>query len=789
MSSGAAVVCPCPYGRHVLCLGPSGKQPSLVRIPAGVVAYVEVWSSSRTENYSKAFAQQLLDMGAKVSKSFSKQVTHVIFKEGHLSTWNRAQKTGVKLVSVLWVEKCRETGSHVNEALYPAVNTNEGLPHLIKKHKCMQPKDYVEKTPENDKKLQRRLEMMTKDLHVQKAATETDIPVLLFEDDGSLVYSPASKLKYQCTAMERRIKDMKEKRENLSLTASQMSQVSDSNSVPTEHEATLVSTRSTCTLSERDSSDPLNSSFTDILGNSESKRLRKESTKCMLQLETTAEMTTATLASSPACRGDCRHLKKRLILPNDLESDFLAKKTNSEMLSQKQSYRDDWYTARTEKSVHLEIAEGTNNNHLNSEKGSGRFSDVTFSTLTTDYVSINEQQKKPRRRSSIEPSTSALCVRDSHNDFLQAILTPVKSPKDQDYSYEDYFSPTNFNTNKIRVSLPSQCLQKSPRLSKMVCEYSPSSKQKAKIQEPNEKGATSSKKRKRVSEINESAASSDSVLAPSPQNKKSATLNMSQREKGTILETSDCHLNLSIQKKNCTTNVNGCSPRAGNNTFSICDIKESSCEPFHDLKNEPKQKLKKAKGINKPSRTLVMTSMCSEKQNAVIQVVKKLGGFLFSDQVCKNTSHVIAGSPRRTLNVLMGIARGCWIVCYEWVLWSLEYGHWISEEPYELSVDFPAAPICRLQCHLSNKRFPQKLFSAQPKMFISRNSQPSCEKLCELVELCGGRVCKTLHQAKVCIGEYRVGKHSEILCLSEKWILEEPSVSSLLKRAASIFPC
>lgn len=48
-------------------------------------------------------------------------------------------------------------------------------------------------------------------------------------------------------------------------------------------------------------------------------------------------------------------------------------------------------------------------------------------------------------------------------------------------------------------------------------------------------------------------------------------------------------------------------------------------------------------------------------------MVRKLGGFRFSNEVCKNTSHVVAGSPRRTLNVLMGIAQGCWIVCYEWV--------------------------------------------------------------------------------------------------------------------------
>lgn len=35
----------------------------------------------------------------------------------------------------------------------------------------MQPKDFTEKTPENDRRLQKRLEIMAKDLDVQKAAT------------------------------------------------------------------------------------------------------------------------------------------------------------------------------------------------------------------------------------------------------------------------------------------------------------------------------------------------------------------------------------------------------------------------------------------------------------------------------------------------------------------------------------------------------------------------------------------------------------------------------------------
>ncbi|XP_062981140.1 microcephalin [Elgaria multicarinata webbii] len=736
-------------------------------------------------------------MGATVSKTFNKQVTHVIFKEGLSSTWNKAQKLGVKLVSVLWVEKCREVGAHVNESLYPAVNTNEGLPQLNKKHKCMQPKNFIEKTPENDRRLQKRLEIMVKELAQQKAATGTDIPVLLFEDDGSLMYSPASKIKYQCSAMERRMKDMKEKRENLSLTASQMSQMSDSSSVPAVHEQILISTTSTCTSpSERKSSDSVNSSFANMLGNSETKNLGKKSTKYIPEVESAADVSLSALWSSPVSSRDskltspkqpsAKRFKKTLILSNSLEDGFPATKAKSKTSTQKHGNRNDCSTTVTgnhlsetsdlkykvsSETIHLEVAEDTSDNHLNLETN---LPSVNCTLSPTGHYSTWKQQKKPRRRSSLGLSTSALCEINSQNDFLQAMLSPVQSTKDQDSSFEDYFSPSNLNKNKIRVSLPFPCQQKSQNPNEMVCKYSSlRSKPEAMLQGSNKIGAIYSQKRKRETEINENAVSSDCMQSIPLQSEESAALNyMSKTEKQDKVETTDCLLNLNIQEKICTTSVNNYSPKTGADKFSLGDAKDGSCKPLCDQMDEPGGKLKSTGRIKKPLRTLVMTSMTSEKQNAVVQVVRKLGGFLFSDEVCETTSHVVAGTPRRTLNVLMGIARGCWIVCYEWVLWSLECGHWISEEPYELSVDFPAAPICRLQRYFPNGKGHLKLFSDQPIMFISCSSQPPCEKLCELVQLCGGKVCKTLRQAEICIGECRVGKYVDKKCLSEKWILD-----------------
>uniref|UniRef100_A0A3Q3IJJ8 BRCT domain-containing protein n=1 Tax=Monopterus albus TaxID=43700 RepID=A0A3Q3IJJ8_MONAL len=93
-----------------------------------VVAYVDVWSSDKTANYSKPFVQQLQEMGAQVAKRFNKHVTHVVFHNGHSATWRRAKESDVRLVSVLWVGRCFDDGVHADEELYPALN-DESNPH------------------------------------------------------------------------------------------------------------------------------------------------------------------------------------------------------------------------------------------------------------------------------------------------------------------------------------------------------------------------------------------------------------------------------------------------------------------------------------------------------------------------------------------------------------------------------------------------------------------------------------------------------------------------------------
>ena len=100
--------------------------------------------------------------------------------------------------------------------------------------------------------------------------------------------------------------------------------------------------------------------------------------------------------------------------------------------------------------------------------------------------------------------------------------------------------------------------------------------------------------------------------------------------------------------------------------------------------------------------------------------------------VSERTTHVVCGTVRRTINVLAGTVKGCWILSMDWVkrrgrerrgeggrerrgkggregeergegdwlfslsfkvLKSLEADQWLPEGPFELITDFPSAQV------------------------------------------------------------------------------------------------
>ncbi|NXL35462.1 MCPH1 protein, partial [Glaucidium brasilianum] len=424
-----------------------------------------------------------------VSKTLNKRVTHVVFKDGHLATWRKAQKMGVKIVSVLWVEKCRETGVHVDESLFSAVDTNEGLPLLSRKHKCMQPKDFVEKTPENNRKLRRRLDQMAKELAIQKIAinAETDVPVLLFEDNGSLVFSPVKK--EQCSVMERRVREMKEKREDLSPATLEMS-LPPSSSPRDSLLSNCVVTNSEDALLSEQMEDCLNSSYY-LCGTDTLKMEKTDIEKHACDTWTDLHVSRSASVNSPSHSYEqnltpeqhSRSLTKKQVLLHTLgdklpserkELKKFPKKNQKDKNSTTTSVANKMsllhikglgHTTYSKKKVKLNTVPAficsLNSSPMNSEDLNTCSLDRSFPADKNDCI-LDKKRKKGPTLSSLKLAASELDASGSE-EFLQAITTCNKSFCTEESSYEDFFSSSDLNENKVHVQVPKES-QSSPEV-------------------------------------------------------------------------------------------------------------------------------------------------------------------------------------------------------------------------------------------------------------------------------------------------------------------------------------
>nr|XP_045253751.1 microcephalin isoform X2 [Macaca fascicularis] len=748
--------------------------------------------------------------------------------------------------------KCRTAGAHIDESLFPAANTNEHLPSLIKKkRKCMQPKDFNFKTPENDKRFQKKFEKMAKELQRQKTSLDDDVPILLFESNGSLTYSPTIKINSSHhSAMEKRLQEMKEKRENLSPTSSQMIQQSHDNPSNSLCEAPLNISHDTL-CSDESIAGGLHSSFDDLCGNSECGNQERKlggsinDTKSDMCISSLVLKTNNTHLSPSFAHLD-KSSPQKFLSNLSKEEINLQRNIVGKIVTPDQKQAAGMSQETFEEKYRLSPT-------LSSTKGPllihsrPRSSSVKRKRVSYGFHSPPKEKCKRKRsiRRSIMPRLQ-LCRSEGS---LQCMAGPaLEALGCGESSYDDYFSPDNLKERNSENLPPKSQLPSNP--AQFSCR-SLSKKERTSIFEMSDFSCVGKKPRtvditsftaKTICSPQKTASgegcatfscvTSEESSAPEetlrycrqagPQQKedawpegngfsytiedpalpkghdgdltpfegilkevKEAVGLKSTQDKGTTSKISnssegeapseheprsvvDCNVERSAEEKE---NLPGGYSGSVKNRPTRRDVLDGSCDSFKDL-IKPHEELKKSGKGKKPTRTLVMTSMPSEKQNVVIQVVDKLKGFSIAPDVCETTTHVLSGKPLRTLNVLLGIARGCWVLSYDWVLWSLESGQWISEEPFELSNHFPAAPLCRRECHLSAGPYRGTLFADQPVMFVSPASSPPVAKLCELVHLCGGRVSQVPRQASIVIGPYSGKKKATVKYLSEKWVLD-----------------
>ncbi|XP_068146532.1 microcephalin isoform X2 [Drosophila tropicalis] len=179
--------------------------PTLRDILANVVVYVEVRTGN--DNRSEGVKTIIAKMGAQVNDRLLRNTTHVVFKDGLLSTYKKAGEWNIPIVSILWIEACKVQRRLCEPEQFPISNLHKyEYPELfgkITRVRCMQPDSELNKrqrkrqdtptskdkeavgtpksTPKND--ITRFLKILKNNKHLGSAS-----------QDDEAIESPATKL-------------------------------------------------------------------------------------------------------------------------------------------------------------------------------------------------------------------------------------------------------------------------------------------------------------------------------------------------------------------------------------------------------------------------------------------------------------------------------------------------------------------------------------------------------------------------------------------------------------------
>ena len=167
MEAATPISAPAPSQTHDLDktrAAPSEPERPERPVLEGVTVFVDFRTGADNRGASvKALAMEL---GATVSERLTSTVTHVIFKDGSLPNYKKAQRLGLHIVAFSWLDGSRKTGRRLEEKDHPSVSKEKydspGLFPKIRKVKSMQPKTVEEDFESATKSLNRRLKMQAR---------------------------------------------------------------------------------------------------------------------------------------------------------------------------------------------------------------------------------------------------------------------------------------------------------------------------------------------------------------------------------------------------------------------------------------------------------------------------------------------------------------------------------------------------------------------------------------------------------------------------------------------------
>ncbi|XP_043276285.1 uncharacterized protein [Venturia canescens] len=201
------------------------------------------------------------------------------------------------------------------------------------------------------------------------------------------------------------------------------------------------------------------------------------------------------------------------------------------------------------------------------------------------------------------------------------------------------------------------------------------------------------------------------------------------------------------------------------NSQSTTNDSRSSVNEFLE-----KKKLSVAGRISKSQKLIIVATGFSKGDvDLVKSVIKELGGAEINSTVNSRTTHVVSTGVR-TINLLRGIIRGCWLVNLDWVLQSLEKRQWLNAETYEMVHFSKAVQENRRDRQIFGKAYVPELFTTCGPIHIEHGTSPPPNILKELVKTAGGRIAENVSESKLTIGANG---------LREIWILDSITTGDL----------
>ncbi|XP_065669054.1 microcephalin isoform X2 [Hydra vulgaris] len=769
----------------------------------GIIVFVDV--RAEHENRSKAVSRELEKLGATISEKFTKNVTHVVFKDGRPSTYNQVRKyLNVFFVSILWVDSCKSTMSWVDEALFPAkvpqYIESPCQPARAKRIKSLQPKSFEDEMCNSAKKAKRKRDRLNKMNKV------VDTPDQIICHD-SQEYAKSSDL-YKLLATPRPVPD----------TPWIFEFINSSNTEPE-----VIHEDVQCKLNfDEEVTNHCNGA------SSQRKKIQKKGLKVGFNVQRFSERLSLSkveekLNSSLYEKSCCTPLKP-FDTPEILLTNCVLNAINNNNVQRKNITENSLDLAHTksprnfsnyyeqlcgqcgfDKSQTKKIAKSLNNSsvcscsNLNNENPLKETLVFNNSINYSPKTSLNESDcclgkikkkkllsmaKVTQQENLISPTNKkgnvSLCQDTDEVVNKSAFSIPLMeklcllSVKDTDTNDTKQLSINCFNDSLVtKTLLPQKELLPSRSSERLKSLHRRSSGGDFKV--------TTMKFRKNKSVVCENTQhfitkKCKNMTSSFPQ-EISNKLNFSSNKDflkvhmgSGLVENSGLinplKLNQEIipdSKKFINDNDSGISDGEIDNS---CLIKS------HQI-------LHQSNTYSKLNPSLVATSLHSSEHDFFKAASKHLGGFQLRKNVFHDTTHVVSGSGRRTLNVLYAIIKGCWLLSPKWVSDSYNDGKWLPEDEYELVEYFPAAQVSRSQRFSEGRSRHTTLFSKLLPIYLAEKTFPSHEDLEKLILECGGKLTASLRKAGMGIGHIRC-RRKNFCAVSEKWLLDSISNGQVL---------